>query len=137
MVNPVINGPFARKRLSITFKKPSLAKQAFKDECDINNIMARFVKDGILQHYNQFQGQYGDFTDCPEYHDAQNRVIAANAMFLTLPAKIRTQFQNDPGKFLDFVGDKANLPAMIEMGLAKPQPPTAAAPPPPTTPPPA
>ena len=28
----------------------SLTKQSFKDECDINNIMNKWVKNGILTH---------------------------------------------------------------------------------------
>lgn len=114
---------YQRKRVPSAVSGRSLTKQAFRDECDINNIMRRFEKDGILNHFNTYRGDYGDFTDCPEYHDAQNKVISANEMFMTLPAKVRDRFKNDPGGFLAFVADKKNLPEMYELGLAKPPPP--------------
>lgn len=114
---------FQRKRMPSAVSDRSLTKQAFRDECDINNIMKRFERDGVLAHYNTYRGDYGDFTDCPEYHDAQNQVIAANSMFLTLPAKIRERFQNDPGAFITFVGDKRNEAEMRELGILKPLPP--------------
>jgi hypothetical protein len=43
-------------------------------------------------------------------------------MFMSLPAKIRSRFQNDPGAFLDFVQNPENRDEMIELGLAKAQP---------------
>lgn len=110
---------FQRVRVRSKVGDHSLAKQAFRDECDINNIMKRFERDGVLAHYNTYQGDYGDFTDCPEYHDAQNKVLAANEMFLTLPGAIRERFGNDPGRFLGFVADPKNVDEMIALGLAK------------------
>lgn len=114
---------YQRVRLRTAVGDRSLTKQAFKEECDINSIMRRFERDGILAHYNTYRGDYGDFTECPEYHEAQNKVLAANEMFLTVPAKIRERFANDPARFLEFVQDKKNLPQMREWGLAKEPPP--------------
>lgn len=99
---------------------PSLTHQSMAGETDINNIMRKFEKTGILEHRNTFEGKYGDFTDTPQdYHESMNAVLAANDMFETLPAKIRRRFGNDPGQFLDFVGDPNNSKEMIKMGLAK------------------
>lgn len=97
-------------------------QQSFKDECDVNNIMKKFERTGMLEHLNEFQGNYGDFTDVPQsYHDAVNQVLAAQDMFMTIPAKVRAEFQNDPGLFLNFVDDPANADRMVELGLAKPR----------------
>lgn len=114
---------FQRVRVQFTPRGHSLTKQAFREECDINSIMRRFERDGILAHYNTYRGEYGDFTDCPEYHEAQNKVLAANEMFMSVPAVIRDRFANDPGKFLEFVSDPKNLPEMRKLGLAKEPPP--------------
>ena len=89
-------------------------------ECDINNIMARYERDGILPHVSQYQGQYGDFTGVVDYRTALHLVQDAEDCFMSLPAHIRKKFDNDPGQFLDFVSDSANADAMIEMGLVKP-----------------
>lgn len=96
------------------------AKQEFKDECDINNLMKRYERTGVLEHVNRMQGSYGDFTDVVDFATAFDVVRRAEIMFLTLPARIREDFGNDPGRFLQFATDPANASKMVEYGLAKP-----------------
>lgn len=97
----------------------SRTHQSMAEECDINTIMAKYQKTGIIDHRNNFEGQYGDFTDTPQdYHESMNAVIAANDMFETLPSSVRKKFANDAGLFLDFVGDPKNAAEMVQMGLA-------------------
>jgi phage internal scaffolding protein len=96
-----------------------LVVQSAKDECDINVIMKKYERDGLLEHVNEYEGHYGDFTEVCDYHTALNLVKSADEMFMTLPAYVRKEFDNDAGKFLEFVDDPANLDKMIEMGLAK------------------
>lgn len=114
-----VRPPFARVRTTFTTTGESMTRQEAKDECDINNIMKKFERTGMLDHRNQFQGQYGDYTNVPtDYHSAMNQVVAAEEMFLTVPAKVRAKFGNDPGAFLAFVSDPKNQDEMIELGLA-------------------
>lgn len=117
--HPPVGNRWTRRRQAIKFTEPGLTKQEFREECDINNIMKRYEKDGVLTHFNKYQGQYGDFADVSEYHEAMNKVVAADTMFMSLPASIRDRFGNDAGKFLDFVGDEKNLKEMHEMGLLR------------------
>ena len=98
----------------------SLTHQAPKDECDINNIMAKWERTGVLDHFNKHQGQYGDFTEIPtNYQESLNSVLLAEEMFNELPSKIRRKFANDPGNFLDFATDPENIDEMIKLGLAQ------------------
>ena len=46
----------------ITFTEPSLAKQAFKEQCDINNVLKRYNATGILDHVTSMQPVYADLT---------------------------------------------------------------------------
>ena len=109
------------RRVAIDFTNDvSMTKQSFKEECDINNILAKYKKTGLLDHVNNYQGDYTDVTSMGDYHQSQNMVIQANETFMSLPAEIRTQFANDPGQFLDFVENPDNKLAMEEMGLLKP-----------------
>lgn len=97
-----------------------LTEQNHKDETDINNIVRKYNKTGLIDHLNQFEKQYGDMTGY-DYQDAMNTVAAANTMFEGLPSSIRNQFDNDPAKFINFVDDEANADKLVDMGLAKPK----------------
>lgn len=103
-----------------TKKEPSMTKQAHKDECDINNIVKRFMQTGVIDHLKTAE-QAGVFADLPDpfsYQDALNLTIAAQRSFDTLPSDIRARFGNDPAQFLAFTGDPANQAELITMGLA-------------------
>lgn len=107
------------KRVPFETTGPSRTHQANAAECDINYIMQKYQKTGVLEHQNKYQGNYGDYTNVPQdYHESMNAVLAANDMFMSLPSKIRRRFSNDAGQFLEFVSDQNNQSEMIEMGLA-------------------
>lgn len=108
----------AHDRVQIQFTEPSLTKQAMGAETDINNIMRKYEKDGIITHLSKYQGQYGDFSQVVDYHSALNTMIDAENAFGSLPSRIRGEFSNDPGKFLEFVHDPKNHDRMVDMGLA-------------------
>lgn len=108
---------FERTRVSFETKGPSLTKQAMKAECDINNILKGYLRNGIIEHVRQVEGRYGDFVDAPGYHDAMNVISEANSMFASLPAEIRNSFENSPAQFLEFAQNPENEARMREMGL--------------------
>ena len=110
------------QRVTKTFQRPSLAKQSFKKETEINNIMSRYEKDGIITHVNRFQGNYGQFIGFEDYHSSMNSILAAKDAFADLPASIRKRFSNDAGVFLEFVQNPKNQEELVEMGLAHPKP---------------
>ena len=97
--------------------KKGLTKQSFKDECNINKIMARFQRTGAIDHYAKHGPQYSDITS-GNLHSAMNIISDAESMFEELPSSVRKKFQNDPAQFLDFVQDPNNLEEMRELGLA-------------------
>ncbi len=105
------------ERVTLECEGKSRVKQSFAEESNINNIMAKYEKTGILEHVNEHQGNYGDFADVEDYQTSVNKVIAAKEMFMGIPARIRADFENDPGKFLDFATNPENEEAMREYGL--------------------
>lgn len=117
MTIPFVTAYGPKNRVSVETRGPSKTKQAFKDECDINNILRKFQKTGLLEHAREHKGQYGDFAEV-DFHQAMNTVRAAEAMFLSVPANIRKKFNNDPGEFLQFVNNEKNREEMYELGLA-------------------
>lgn len=112
--------PYDGKRYRVSLScGEGLAQQHFKDECDVNRILKKYQKTGLIDHVSRYQGNYSDLAEVPDFQDAMNAVIAANVAFDTLPSSIRKRFGNDPIEFLDFVHDPANGDALVEMGLAK------------------
>ncbi len=89
-----------------TFEKPSMTQQQFKDDADINNIIAKFEVTGVLVDPLQpatRAPQFGDFSDMPSYQEAQNVLVQARNAFMALPSDIRERFGNDPARYFDFV----------------------------------
>jgi len=115
------------KRVVKEFFKPSLTKQSFKDECDINKIMQRFKKtmnaDFLTRFAGYTSGEFGDFSNVADYRSAIDQVNRANEVFMNLPAKVRSRFRNDAALFLDFCHDPRNVNEMVELGLAVKNPP--------------
>lgn len=111
-------------------KEPSMTKQSFVAECDINNIVKDFTTHGMVTHINEKAAQ-GAFIDLPDQIDYQASLeIARSAQqaFDALPAQIRKRFDNDPAKFLDFMHDPKSQDEAIALGLAVDTRPPAKAP---------
>lgn len=103
-------------RLQVTFTGPGRTKQSFKDECDINNLMAKYLKTGHMDHVNQALPRF----ECVSEHDfqsAQNLIADAHSMFENIPSAIRSRFENNPGKLLDWVHDPRNAQEAHSLGF--------------------
>lgn len=90
----------------IIFKDPSATLQSFKDDADINCIIARYENTGVLVDPTvpvSRTPEFGDFSGMPDYQTAQNVIIAAKNAFDSLSSKIRERFNNDPAAYFDFV----------------------------------
>lgn len=111
---------------SLSVFDASRTNQADAYTADINNIVKQVLKGGNMPVIPP--PTYADFTDAMDYHESMNYIRMAQESFLSLPAPIRARFDNDPGLFVDFCENPANLPAMREMGLAIPAAPPATPP---------
>lgn len=120
LVHTHIHHKFSKKpRVQVIFTEPSLTKQSFKDECDINRIMARYQATGLLPNINEMPPQYLDVTGL-DFQEHQNFIAGAFSMFHELPSALRARFSNNPGEFLDFCSHEKNRPELAEMGLLRP-----------------
>lgn len=112
---PPVKQPKYRKH-AIVFTEPSQTQQHQKDETDVNKIMRRYVKTGVIDHVNKNQPHYADVKYC-DYHEALNQIQHAEDLFLELPAQARKGFENDPGLFLEYVQNPENVDKLYDMGL--------------------
>jgi len=97
----------------------SMTKQSMKDECDVNLILARYVKTGLLSHVQERSPVYADVSEMGDFREALGRVDAVRDFFAGLPSQVRAFFKNDPATFLDFMSDEANREKAEELGLVK------------------
>lgn len=108
---------------------PSMTKQAFAAEADINTIVRNFGLTGELPK-DLAVPQSGDFLEAKTFHESMNLIRQAEEAFMEMPAEVRDRFNNDPGRFLDFVEDDRNRDEARKLGLLVPEaPPIPKAPP--------
>lgn len=101
---------------------PSRTKQSFKEECDVNNILRKYEKTGLITHVAAYKGRYEELPDPIEYQDALHAIRDAEVAFSSLPSKVRRYFNNDPAAFLSATSEE-----LIELGLATSSTPSRAA----------
>lgn len=102
-----------------TFELPTRTQQHFQQECDINFIMDRFTRTGVMPPPKEGY-VYGDVSDYDSYQSALHSLMEAQADFDLLPAKVRKEFDNDPAQFLDFIQNPENASRAQELGLLAP-----------------
>jgi phage internal scaffolding protein len=102
-------------------KGKSLAKQSFKEECDINTIVRMFGVTGKVP-VTAIEPSYGDFSGVNDYHSAMNKIKEAEASFMALPAKLRQKFDHDPNALLNFLENEQNRDEAIQLGLIDGEP---------------
>lgn len=95
----------------------SMTQQQFEKETNVNNIMAKYKKTGLLTHYKHHQGNFGDFSTIEDYQTSLNKIMQAQDSFESLPSEVRSKFFNDPGKLIDFLSKPENDEEAIALGL--------------------
>lgn len=102
----------------IVFPSDSLAQQQFKDECDVNRIVDRYNKTGVLEHLSEITPQYGDVTDVPsDLMAAYDAVGRAEEAFMQLPSQLRKDLDNDPSRLSAWLRDENNRETAVRYGL--------------------
>lgn len=114
-----------RVRVQIMFDKEdplsvSRTQQHYAKEADINNIMRRYSKTGLLVDPSVVSSRvprFGDFSDIQDFQTISNRIREAENAFMALPSDVRSKFENDVSKVLDFVADEKNAEEARKLGL--------------------
>lgn len=98
----------------------SRTRQEFADECDINVIMKKYQRTGVMPQSTR-PPVYVDNWDAPDFQGAMNMLLEADRAFMQLPAVVRREFENDPAQFVEFAMDSKNMPKLKEWGLTAPE----------------
>lgn len=90
-------------------------QQHFKDECDINRIVKKAMKSGVLPSGSRAP-MFGDFSDV-SFQSMQDCILVAKSAFDRLSSSVRLRFNNNPDELLSFISDPANQDEAIKLGL--------------------
>jgi hypothetical protein len=106
----------SRGRVQLFCEDPSLTKQSFKDDCDVNFILRKFGHAAFIDP-SMMPNNYGDFTDPLDYKAALDIILDSETLFSGLPSALRNRFENDPAQFLEFACNEENRQEMFDLGL--------------------
>lgn len=116
-----IRSVYDGERIPVTLScDKGMTMQSFRDECDINNIIARYETTGFLVDpmiAARRTPSFGDFSKLPDYMEAQNIIAVGSEIFAALPARIREMFNNNPADYCNFVSNPDNLDKALELDL--------------------
>lgn len=93
-------------------------EQAHKEQCDVNNIIRKYDKNGLITHVQKFEARFGDMTG-PDFKESYDKIMTAIQMFGELPSAIRNRFDNQPAELLRFMDNPENRKEAIELGIIK------------------
>lgn len=124
---PVIRSAYSeREPVSVPLSgEPSRTKQEFKEEVNINEIIAR-MRRGISPPawMTSATPRFGDFTDLPvSFQEAHAIMQKGNEVFMSLPLEMRRAADHDPRNL-----GKIPKNLWAEFGLLKPVDPASPAP---------
>lgn len=84
----------------VTFTQVSLTQQHFKDDCDVNLILERFMRTGEVPSSSGIPS-FQDVSDFADYRDLQDAISDARDYFESLPARVRARYNNDVTMFYE------------------------------------
>lgn len=98
-----------------------MTKQAEKDSADVNKLVDRWRKTGVLPHASNRQPHYGDFTGRDDFHGMMTRVREAERQFFDLPSRIRDYCGNDAAEYLDLCLNPERREECEKLGIKEAQ----------------
>jgi len=93
-----------RVQLHMAEGEVTRTQQHFKEACDINNIVARFDKTGLVHHLAGGVPRYADVSQVPDFKTAMDQITMVGQYFEQLPGELREHFSG-PADFMDRAND--------------------------------
>lgn len=111
---------------------PTMTQQHYKDECDLNQILARHKGAGELSAIQMRQllaqsaavtptsprlPQFADYSNLPDFSEIKRSFIKASRAFAEVPVNVRMQFGNNPEIFYNVLTDPKQHQRLRDAGL--------------------
>ena len=115
----VSNGLYShlRRRYVSTPEGASMTKQDPANRSNINNIMAKYRKSGVISHLSARQPTYGDFSLVTDLQGALDTVATLTDEFMALDASIRKAADNNPETYFQMLATPEGVEALEAAGL--------------------
>lgn len=110
-----------RKRVHPKLSDKKLVDQSQKNLVDINVIIERYRKTGMLPQFKEKFPLFIDNTGVTSVEEAHDLVQNANMLFQQIPSAVRKLMDNDPRNLIDFVSNEENREICIKYGLLEPK----------------
>ena len=93
-----------------------LTEQSHKAQCDVNKIIAKYDKTGLITHVSSIKADFGDIpmVDYKEMHD---RLVKMQNEFDKLPYQVKKRFGNSSYNLIAFMENAENRKEAEELGL--------------------
>lgn len=109
------------KQVVVCTMEERMTKSEFAAECDINRIMAKYRKTGVLPDTSRAAlARYMDVSDVPTFDVMHQMVEQARDAFAELPPEVRQEFNNDPVQFMTAVDSEKGVEKLRKAGLLNP-----------------
>lgn len=115
LVPPARSGRSGHVAVRWSTDQPSMTRQEFAQDADINVLMGRYIATGVIPPAVR-QGYFADVDAC-DYQSAMELVKTADLLFDQLPSKIRERFANDPSRLMAFMDDPSNRDEAVSLGI--------------------
>lgn len=116
MKKPIVRTQYTKAPdVGLKFKGKSLTKQAFKNECDINNVIKKYQSGGMITHISNKPLKYGDSPSL-DFQQTQLALAAANSLFENLPSDKRGIFDS-VSDFIEKIGNPDFRDQLIQEGI--------------------
>lgn len=93
-----------------------VTEQSHKNQCDVNNIIKKYNKNGLISHVSSMKAEFGD-VPLVDYKEMQDRLVKMQGEFNKLPVEVRKRFGNSPFNLISFMEDGNNREEAVKLGL--------------------
>lgn len=105
------------KRVQTVIEGPSKTRKSQQAQTDINAIIRKYDKTGSLVHVTKSIPRFDDVSGMADYKTALDTVLEAQSKFGELPSEVRSHFENDPHKLIEFLNNPENQSEAFKLGL--------------------
>lgn len=80
----------------------TVTEQHHAKTCNINHIINKYQKTGLVEHVNRHQANYGDVSSA-DFETAVSLVKEQETVFNELPSSVRKHYDNDVVQYLEHI----------------------------------